>query len=101
MMTGTAVTAIPQNEKPFTRTYVKEGRVYVVVVEKDLLGWWLVSRYWGSDASPQSSNKKRAFLTFEDAVIEAEAIHRMRFKRGYVVLPLREKITDIHAVEYR
>jgi predicted DNA-binding WGR domain protein len=62
----------------------KEGRYYKVVLQKDLLGDWSLTKIWGGINSRLGNYQNHTFLNLKDAFNMINEIKIRREKRGYV-----------------
>ncbi|PSJ16485.1 WGR domain-containing protein [Nitrosomonas supralitoralis] len=63
-----------------------QTRGYTLLLETDLFGDWIVTRYWFGLKNGRGSTKQQLFSKWKDAFKEIERIEKIRLRRGYVRL---------------
>ena len=75
---------IYQLEKWETHRWERDdGRYYVAVIEQDLIGTWVISRFWGTIGQSDGRLLKTSLDCYADALIKLESVKTNQIKKNY------------------
>lgn len=69
----------------------KHYRYYKITLQKDLLGYWLVCRYWGGLSTRINGHSKKGFKNLTDAFKFICYNHVRRCSRKYNLIKQKNK----------
>ena len=71
---------------PMRLRFASPGRIYAVVLERDLLGDWCVVQSWGGKYNQRGGGQIRTVANFETGLTVVEVIRKNREQRGYEIM---------------
>lgn len=72
-----------RTEKWITRRWTTDQRYYVVEIQQDLFGIWLVKRSWGGIGSRRGNSLTIPADSYEHALLLLAEVKKRRRTRGY------------------
>ena len=78
----------PKNSPPYQPRFERwenphNGRYYVVYINQDLLGDWVVTRVWGSTNTTHGKIVHTPYLSYSAAIRVLKILKEKKLKRGY------------------
>jgi hypothetical protein len=64
----------------------KNGRYYKLYLYKDMLGWWVITKAWGSRFSKTGGSSNHAFSKYDEAKNYIDEVIKRRALRGYTLM---------------